>query len=175
MGSFSKTFASNGGFVACKSQAVQEYLRYFSTPGTFSNAMSPVQGAVVLKALEIVSSAEGRALRSSLMSNILNLRAQLRAAGMEVYGDPSAIVSVKMGTEGLARLASRRLPDLGLIANVVEFPAVAQGAARFRLQVMAKHTEAHITDAVARLRVAVAEATAELEGLNEMPKLRATA
>ncbi len=175
MGSFSKTFASNGGFVACKSQAVQEYLRYFSTPGTFSNAMSPVQGAVVLKALEIVSSDEGRTLRSSLMSNILNLRAQLRAAGMEVYGDPSAIVSVKMGTEGLGRLASRRLPDLGLIANLVEFPAVAKGAARFRMQVMAKHTEANITDAVVRMRTALAEATAELAGLSGQPELRATA
>ena len=41
---------------------------------------------------------------------------------MEVYGDPSAIVAVKMGTEGLARLVSRRLPDLGLIANLVEYP-----------------------------------------------------
>ena len=43
------------------------------------------------------------------------------------------------------------------------------------MQVMAKHTEAHITDAVARLRIAVAEATAELEGLTGQPQLRATA
>ena len=38
MGSFSKTFASNGGFVATQSRGVQQYLRYFSAPGTFSNA-----------------------------------------------------------------------------------------------------------------------------------------
>ena len=43
MGSFSKTFASNGGFVACKSRAVKEYLRFYSAPATFSNALSPVQ------------------------------------------------------------------------------------------------------------------------------------
>src|ERR1700738_4906083 len=36
MGSFSKTFASNGGFVACKSRAVKEYLRFYSAPATFS-------------------------------------------------------------------------------------------------------------------------------------------
>ena len=108
MGSFSKTFASNGGFVACPSRSVQQYLRYFSTPGTFSNALSPIQAAVALKAFEIVDSAEGRALRQSLMTNILALRDGLRDAGLEVYGDPSAIVAVKMGTEATARLVSRR-------------------------------------------------------------------
>jgi len=45
MGSFSKTFASNGGFVACNSPEVKEYLRYFGSSGTFSNALSPVQAA----------------------------------------------------------------------------------------------------------------------------------
>jgi glycine C-acetyltransferase len=57
MGSFSKTFASNGGFVACKNRAVKEYLRFFSSPATFSNAMSPMQAACVLKAFEIIDSA----------------------------------------------------------------------------------------------------------------------
>ena len=54
MGSFSKTFASNGGFVATPSRGVQQYLRYFCTPATFSNALSPIQAAVALKAFEIV-------------------------------------------------------------------------------------------------------------------------
>jgi len=44
MGSFSKTFASNGGFVACKIRAVKEYLRFYSAPATFSNALSPWRG-----------------------------------------------------------------------------------------------------------------------------------
>ena len=78
MGSFSKTFASNGGFVACPSRSVQQYLRYFSTPGTFSNALSPIQAAVVLTAFEIVDSEEGRNLRASLMANVLALRGGLR-------------------------------------------------------------------------------------------------
>src|SRR6202165_1235651 len=82
MGSFSKTFASNGGFVACKSRAVKEYLRFYSAPATFSNALSPVQAATILKAFEIVESKEGRAQRSALMANILSLREQLRQAGL---------------------------------------------------------------------------------------------
>jgi 7-keto-8-aminopelargonate synthetase-like enzyme len=154
MGSFSKTFGSNGGFVACNSPAVREYLKYYSAPQTFSNALSPIQAAVVLKAFEIIRSPEGRALRADLMNNILYLRSQLQAADFEVIGDPSAIVPVMMREEGLARLVASRLPELGVVANLVEYPAVAKGSARFRFQVMAKHSKANVDDVVARLRTA---------------------
>lgn len=166
MGSFSKTFASNGGFVACHSRAVKEYLRFYSAPTTFSNALSPVQAATILKAFEVVDSEEGRARRDALMQNVLFLRTTLRESGLDYYGDPSAIVCVKMGTEGLARLVSRRLPEMGLIANLVEFPAVPKGQARIRMQVMAHHTEQNILDAVRILKQARAEAEQELEALN---------
>jgi 7-keto-8-aminopelargonate synthetase-like enzyme len=151
MGSFSKTFASNGGFVACNSPEVKEYLRYFGSAGTFSNALSPVQAATVLKAFDIVKSDEGRNLRAALMKNILYLRSELARIGMEVIGNPSAIVSAKVGDEALARMVSQKLPALGVVANLVEFPAVAKGSARFRLQVMANHTKSHIDDLIGRL------------------------
>jgi 7-keto-8-aminopelargonate synthetase-like enzyme len=166
MGSFSKTFASNGGFVACKSRAVKEYLRFYSAPVTFSNALSPVQAATILKAFEVVES-EGRALRLEMMTNVLALRDQLRGAGLDYYGDPSAIVCVKMGSEGLARLVSKRLPELGLLANLVEFPAVPKGAARIRMQVMANHSDKNIADAVRILKTAKAEAERDLEGIEQ--------
>jgi glycine C-acetyltransferase len=177
MGSFSKTFGSNGGFVACRSRAVKEYLRFYSPTCTFSNALSPVQAATVLQAFDIIESPEGAQLRGRLMRNILSLRRQLVVAGFEIYGDPSPIVCVKMGSEALARLISRRLPEAGLIANLVEFPAVPKGQARFRLQVMADHTEQNIADAVAALRTAYAAGRDEFEQLNGESEqaLRATA
>src|ERR1700720_2176115 len=174
MGSFSKTFASNGGFVACKSRAVKEYLRFYSAPATFSNALSPVQAATILKAFEIVDSIEGRVLRLALMANVLSLRHQLREAGLDCYGDPSAIVCVKMGSEGLARLVSKRLPELGLVANLVEFPAVPKGAARIRMQVMANHSEKTIADAVQILKPARQQAELEFKDINQ-PAQRAVA
>ena len=167
MGSFSKTFASNGGFVACKSRAVKEYLRFYSAPATFSNALSPVQAATILKAFDIVDSVEGRVLRLEMITNVIGLRNQLQAAGLEYYGDPSAIVCVKMGSEGLARLVSKRLPELGLVANLVEFPAVPKGQARIRMQVMANHSEKNIADAVRILDTARHQAELELEGINQ--------
>ena len=165
MGSFSKTFASNGGFVAAKGRALKEYMRYYSSPNTFSNALSPASAAIVGKAFDIIDSEEGAQLRSKLMRNIVMLRGMLGGCGMETYGDPSAIVCVKMGSEALARLTSRQLPALGMLANLVEFPAVPKGQARFRLQVMANHTQHDIVDAVHRLSASSGIASAELTGL----------
>ena len=54
---------------------------------------------------------------------------------------------------------------MGMLANLVEFPAVPKGQARFRLQVMAKHAQADVLDAVYRLSTAVADATDDLEAL----------
>lgn len=166
MGSFSKTFASNGGFVAARGRAIKEYMRYYSSPNTFSNALSPASAAIVSKAMDIIRSEEGNELRGKLMRNILTLRGMLNGCGLETYGDPSAIVCVKMGNEALARLVSRRLPSLGMLSNLVEFPAVPKGQARFRLQVMANHTQHDIIDATHRLTAAVAEASADKEALD---------
>jgi 7-keto-8-aminopelargonate synthetase-like enzyme len=163
MGSFSKTFGSNGGFVATNSRAVKEYLRFYSPSCTFSNALSPVQVAAITKALDIVQSDEGDLLRGKMMNNVLMLREHVLRRGMEVYGDPSAIVAVKTGDEKLARLTARELPGLGLLANLVEFPAVAKGQARFRLQVMAGHTADEIESAAARMEAGIKLAAAQLQ------------
>lgn len=169
MGSFSKTFASNGGFVACNSAAVREYLRYFGSSGTFSNALSPVQSATVLKAFEIVSSEEGGNLRAELMRNSLYLRGALASEGLEVLGDPSAIVSIKIDDEGFARIVSQRLGALGAIVNLVEYPAVARGSALFRLQVMAKHTRDNIDRLVSALRLALSESSGTSPCVSSLP------
>jgi 7-keto-8-aminopelargonate synthetase-like enzyme len=175
MGSFSKTFASNGGFVACRNRALKEYLRFYSPSCTFSNALSPVQAAVILKAFDIVESREGQNLRADLMRNVNSLRAHLRANGMDYYGDPSAIVCVKMGAESFARMVCKQLPELGLLANLVEYPAVGKGVARFRMQVMANHTEQNIVDAVSRMAQARTMAQQELEEMGGPQILSAVA
>ncbi len=138
MGSFSKTFASNGGFVACKDRRIKEYLRFYSAPSTFSNAIAPAQAAVVLKAFEIIQSDEGALLRSKLMGNILLLRNKLAEADFSFYGDPSAIVAVKMGFEGLARLVSRELAGAWCFGQLGRIP---RGGQRLRQVPHAGHGE----------------------------------
>ena len=161
IGSFSKTFGSNGGFIAVRTRAAAEYLKYYSATHTFSNALSPVQAATVLASLDIVRSEEGRLLRRKLMDNILHLRAEITRAGLEALGDPSPIVPVRLGLEGVGRFASRHLMALGGIANLVEYPAVPQGGARFRFQVMAAHTRADIDRVVQILAKAMRDGDLE--------------
>ncbi|MBS0358936.1 MAG: pyridoxal phosphate-dependent aminotransferase family protein [Proteobacteria bacterium] len=140
MGSFSKTFASNGGFVCTDSKAVLEYLSFFSNPRTFSNALSPAQAACVNEAFLIVQSPEGKKLRKDLLERSLYLREKLSNYGLKCIGSPSAIIPVVIGDEGLTRILTRLLADHGIITNIVEYPGVAKGAARLRIQIMAGHT-----------------------------------
>lgn len=174
VGSFSKTFAANGGFVAVKTKAAAEYLKYYSATQTFSNALSPVQAASVLAAFEVVRSGEGKDRRQRLMHNILYLRAELERVGLETLGDPSAIVPVRVGAEGLARIASRNLAEFGAIANLVEYPAVPKGGARFRVQVMADHKTEEIDVFVKAMLDAMRAADVEFRSYRESDRAAAT-
>lgn len=141
MGSFSKTFATNGGFLATDSEAIIHYLKMFSTAHLFSNALSPVQAAVALESARIIQSEEGALRRENLMRVVKTLRRSLEEEGLVCLGNPSPIVPVMIGTEAEARLCHRGLMERNIAAMIIEYPVVALGQTRFRLQVMASHTE----------------------------------
>lgn len=140
MGSFSKTFASNGGFAATNHPALKLALRYGSNPLTFSNALSPVQSAVVLAVLDLIETEEGAQLRHQMLSNAKYLRQRLTEHQFELIGDPSAIVPVQLGDMKRSRLIARDTLQNGGLVNLVEYPAVSRKNSRVRLQVMASHT-----------------------------------
>ena len=140
MGAFSKTFASNGGFVATRNAGVRSYVEVYGGPHMFSNALSPIQVATVRESLRIVRSQEGDERRAALMTAVGALRQALAERGLECLGDPSAVVPVLIGDTPVARLASGGVLRRGLFAALVEFPAVGIRAARFRMQVQADHT-----------------------------------
>jgi glycine C-acetyltransferase len=162
MGAFSKTFSSNGGFLATHHASVKQFISIYGGSHTFSNALSPIQAGVVNAALRIVRSQEGDILRRKSLANINHLRSSFTASGLECLGEPSPIVPVSVGDEKLAKLTGRALEQNGLIANLVEFPAVSRGRARFRFQVMATHTEEQINAALRIFQHSLAEARAQL-------------
>ena len=143
MGSFSKTFASPGGFVACNDLGLKFALRSSCGPSTFTNAMTPIQAAVIDAALSIIDSQEGNERRARLLANTRLLRDGLSAEGFTVMGQPSAIVPVVLGNASISRLMTKYAAEQGGIVNLVEFPAVARNACRWRMQVMAEHTDKH--------------------------------
>jgi glycine C-acetyltransferase len=151
IGSFSKTFASNGGFITTKDFKVKEYLKMYSCPQTFSNALSPVAAAVVFAALQIVRSAEGTERRRRLLQNSVFLREKLTAVGFECLGEASAIVPVFLGSDQPGRMLWKALSDLGVASNFVEYPGVATNRSRLRLQLQCAHTESQAEHFVHKL------------------------
>ena len=171
MGAFSKTFSSNGGFVATASRAVKRHLQLYAGPHMFSNALSPVQAAVILECVNIVRADEGAALRADLLRNAEGLRRLLTDEGLECMGTPSAIVPVLIGSEKVSRLVGKLLFEQSVFVNQVEFPGVPVGASRLRLQLMANHNMQQlkraapvIGTAVGRARAAIAAGEARLQG-----------
>jgi glycine C-acetyltransferase len=148
IGTFSKTFASIGGFVATQHEGFRTALRACCGPQTFTNAMSPLQAAAVLAAIDIVVGPEGDSRRKSLAVNVDYLRSSLNAAGFQTLGEPSAIVPVVLGEASIARRMTSSMINSGVIANLVESPAVAKNNSRWRLQVMAEHNFGHIDELV---------------------------
>lgn len=168
MGSFSKTFASNGGFLASHSPAVRQFVKLYGGTHCFSNALSPVQASTVRAAIQIVQSAEGDALRTRLLDVVHYLRDQLAARKIPYLGVPSAIVPVVIGDDLFARLVAHVMDASGVFLNFAEYPVVAIGSARFRMQAMATHTREHVDFAAQKIREgfdSAAELFREVTGL----------
>lgn len=162
MGSFSKTFGSNGGFIATRSKAVKEYVRVYGSPNIFSNALSPAQIAAIHKSVSIIRSSDGENRRERLSLAIAALRDELHRASITLIGEPHAIVPMVAGTELIGRHASRDLASRGVLLNLVEFPAVALGRSRYRLQVMAAHEPDDCRAAARLIAASLKRAEAEL-------------
>lgn len=166
MGSFSKTFAANGGFVACNEPGFKLAIRFNCGPHTYTNAISPVQTAVVLKALDIIDSSEGAQRRALLLRNAIHLRERLVAAGWKVLGRPSAVVPLVVGGIGRSRFLTRFMLEHGMVVNLIEHPAVSMNGSRLRLQIMADHSIEQLDAFVATLGQCAPLADAELATIN---------
>lgn len=144
MGSFSKTFASNGGFLATDSDAVRQYVMMYGSPHIFSNALSPPQTAVALEATKIVQSSEGEHLRSQVQKLSILMRNELSNHGAKVFGNPCPIVPVLIGSEPDARRCHQEMTEAQIATMILEYPVVAIGESRFRVQLMASHTKEQV-------------------------------
>jgi glycine C-acetyltransferase len=151
MGSFSKTFAANGGFVACNEPGFKLAIRFQCGPHTYTNAISPIQVAVALKALDIIQSDEGLQRRERLLRNATHLRQGLERKGWQVLGRPSAVVPLLVGALGRSRFLTRFALEKGMVVNLIEHPAVPLKSSRLRLQVMADHHTSQLDAFVATL------------------------
>ena len=143
MGTFSKSLASCGGFIA-GSEEVVDFLRVSSRAFLFTAASVPAAVGAALAALRIVRSSEGPGLLDAVLDAARHLRAGLRERGFKVIDDPSGIdtpiIPVLVEDDWKAVLLWRALYDAGVYVNVAIHPAVPPAGALLRTSVMATHT-----------------------------------
>ena len=151
MGTFSKSLASCGGFIA-GSHEVVDFLRVQSRAFLFTAAGVPAAVGAALAALRIVRSAEGPELLARVLDNAAYLHAGLKAQGLHVVehegGHMTPIVPVIVGDDWKAVLLWRALYDAGVFVNVALHPAVPPGGALLRTSVMATHDRATLDRAL---------------------------
>jgi 8-amino-7-oxononanoate synthase len=155
MGTFSKSLASCGGFIAGPAEVI-EYLRISSRSFIFSASSVPAAIGAALAALRIIRS-EGPELFERLLANAEYLREGLRALGLQVIEPGSLpdgsvattpVVPVMVGDDWQAVLLWKALFDAGVYTNVAIHPAVPPGGALLRTSLMATHEPEHLDGAL---------------------------
>jgi len=150
-GTFSKSLASVGGFVAAPERVIN-YLRHHSRPFIFTAALPPANTAGVLAALEVLQVEPER--RERLWKNARRLQEGLRSLGYSIGSTETPIVPVLVGPLDRTMVMWRNMFDAGVFTNPVVPPAVPTSQCRLRTSVMATHTEEQIDfclDAFARI------------------------
>src|SRR5215218_7325256 len=156
MGTFSKSLASCGGFIA-GSHEVIDFLRIQSRAFLFTAAAVPAAVGAALAALRIVRSEDGPPLFARVIENASYLNRGLHELGFQVVEpqrlpDGSTVVTpivpVVVGDDWKAVLLWRALYDAGVFVNVALHPAVPPAGALLRTSVMATHDRATLDRAL---------------------------
>ena len=141
VGTFSKSFASIGGFVAGDAQVIS-YLRHNARSLIFSASIPASACATVLTAIDIMRKEPER--RERLWQNARRMQRELAGLGFDTFGSESPIVPVIVG--GTLRTFEfwKKLLDAGVFTNPVIAPAVPATSGRIRTSYMATHTESQL-------------------------------
>lgn len=140
-GTFSKSFASLGGFLV-GDRPVIEFIRHRSPAHIFSASMPPANVATVLKALEILKEEPWRLERLEEIS--IYMRTELKNLGFNVWSSQSPIIPVVIGDIKSCFIFWKDLFQEGVYANAVIPPAVPFGQSLLRTSYMASHTNDHL-------------------------------
>ena len=156
MGTFSKSFASLGGFIAGP-RAVMDYLRHHARALIFSASMTPSSVAAALASLDIIETEPQLRVRLRQISD--KMRNGFRGMGLEVgSGEGTPIVPIFIGDRVKTMQVWRRILDRGVFVNAIIVPAVQPGRDLLRTSYMATHEDQQL-DTILRI---VKEVDAEM-------------
>lgn len=140
-GTFSKTFASLGGFVVGNERVIN-YLKHHSPALIFSASPTPASVAAALAALDILEKEPERITK--LILNADRMRKGFKEAGFTIIEGQSAVVPVIIGDDMLAFKFWRELFDAGVFVNAFISPGVPPGLQMMRTSYMATHENHHL-------------------------------
>ena len=138
IGTFSKSFASVGGFMAGE-RAVVNFVKHKARPFIFTAALPAMQMAAALEALTIMESEPWH--RERLWENVDRFRGGMEALGFDTLGSETPIVPVLVGPDDLTMMFWRGLWDEGVFTTPALPPGVPVGGSIIRTSVNANHTE----------------------------------
>ena len=138
MGTFSKSFASLGGFIVSEADVIH-YIKHHSRALIFSASMPPAAVAAVIAALDIIKEEPERV--RALHRNAEKMRNGFKAAGFRIRENPTPIVPVFIGEEMDTFLFCKRLLEKGVFATPIIPPAVPSDQCLIRTSYMATHTD----------------------------------
>ncbi len=138
LGTFSKSFASIGGFVAGRADVI-DYLQHNARALMFSASMPPASAATVLKALEIIRDEPER--REQLWKNTYRMMEGFKSIGFDIGPTETPIVPILIGPMEKTFVFWRALFEAGVFSNPVVPPAVPEGSCRLRTSYMATHSD----------------------------------
>ena len=148
MGTFSKSLASLGGFIASDAATI-DYLKHHSRPLIFSASMSPANAAAVLAAVHIMLEEPERG--AQLWRTTHRMKHGLTDLGFNLGDSETPILPVYCGDLMVAFTFCKRLQEEGLFVNPVVSPAVAPGQELIRISLMATHTDQQVDFALDKL------------------------
>ncbi len=145
MGTFSKSLASLGGFIAGDAQVIH-YIKHFARTMIFSASVTPSNAAAALAAVRIIRQEPERIVRLDEISQ--RMKNEFTDMGLDVGNTETPIVPIILGDEMATLGMWRALFDAGIFTNAVIPPAVSPNASRLRTSYMATHTDQQLDTVV---------------------------
>lgn len=145
VGTFSKSFASTGGYLAGDADVVY-YVRHFARPFLFTAAMPPASVAAALAALDVIETEPER--RTKLWASARKMKTWFDELGLDTCGTESTVVPIVVGEDMRVAGFWRRLLDLGVFTNAAVSPAVDPGHGLIRTSYMSTHEDHHLVEAM---------------------------
>jgi len=138
MSTFSKSFASLGGFIAGDADVV-DYIKHQARSLIFSASIPPSNAAAALAALEVMREEPERVIRVNQIAD--KMRMEYRRLGFDIGDSVTPVIPIIIGDDDLTFLTWKLLFENGVFVNPVISPAVSPGRQLLRTSYMATHTD----------------------------------